>query len=207
MCHFCHFSCTLCSPHLQKEHEESLINLKKQLSSQTESGAVDESLKVQLAEALAEISSLKQQLISSQSSHKVVDAQLEALKKSQQASELAAASAAGPDVVKILAEKQEAFNERDRAVTKLTSQTQAWNVEREQLKKEMTDMKSAIAGKVTPGGGAESELKLEKLDSILKASIKTGDLRGAAVAEVGKVRLLHELPLAGVSFPLSQVFV
>ncbi len=168
--------------------------MKKQLSSQSESGTADDSLKAQLADALVEVSSLKQQLESSQSS-------LEALKKSQHASEMAVASAAGPDAVKILAEKQSVIDERDRAVTKLTSQTQAWNVEREQLKKEIADTKSSLesklaaAGKVTPGGGADSELasKLEKLDSILKASIKTGDLRGVAVAEVGRVRITFQL--------------
>ena len=200
-CHFYHLR-TYCSPYLQKEHEESLLNLKKQLSSQSESGAADDTLKVQLADALVEVSSLKQQLESSQSS-------LEALKKSQYASEMAVASAAGPDAIKILAEKQSVIDERDRAVTKLTSQTQAWNVEREQLKKEIADTKSSLesklaaAGKVTPGGGADSELasKLEKLDSILKASIKTGDLRGVAVAEVGRVRIIFQLKFL-LSYPL-----
>jgi hypothetical protein len=175
--------------------------LKKQLedaalasASQNATGPEMDSIKVKLTEALAEVSSLKSQLQSVQSSHQDVEAKLEAMKKSKADVEMAAAAAAGPDAVKALAEKQALCDERDRAVTKLSSQTQAWSVEREQLKKDLEEAKStfesklAAASKVTPvGADPELAAKLDKLDSILKASIKTGDLRGNAVAEVGKV--------------------
>lgn len=157
--------------------------------------SVNESQQAELAEALAELSALKAKLQSAQSSQQEVEAKLEAMKKSRDELEMNAAAAAGPDAVKALAEKQAILDERDRAVTNLASQTQAWNVEREQLKKEFEQTKSALelklaaASKVTPGNTLDSEMasKLEKLDSILKESIKTGDLRGSAVAEVGKV--------------------
>jgi hypothetical protein len=174
--------------------------LKKQLersssfSSQADASASD-SLKIELDQALAEVSALKTKLQSIQSLHQEVEAKLEGMKKAKDEIELNAASAAGPDAVKALAEKQALLDERDRAVTKLASQTQAWNVEREQLKKEFEQTKSVLesklaeASKITPGVVSDSEFasKLEKLDSILKSSIKTGDLRGAAVAEVGRV--------------------
>ncbi len=188
---------------MQKEHEESLLSLKKQLAdaalasaSQSTSGTEIESINIKLAEALAEVSSLKSQLQSVQSSHQEVESKLEALKKSKADVEMAAAAAAGPDAVKALAEKQALCDERDRAVAKLASQTQAWSVEREQLKKDLEQAKSAFesklaaASKATPvGADPELAAKLDKLDSILKASIKTGDLRGSAVAEVGKVSI------------------
>jgi hypothetical protein len=175
--------------------------LKKQLEQASGSGSaaaagpsVNESQKAELAEALAEISALKAKLQSAQSSQQEVEAKLEAMKKSKDEIEMNAAAAAGPDAVKALAEKQTILDERDRAVTNLASQTQAWNVEREQLKKEFEQTKSALelklaaASKVTPGNtDSETASKLEKLDSVLKESIKTGDLRGSAVAEVGKV--------------------
>ncbi len=162
--------------------------------SQSASGSEVESLRTKLTEALAEVSSLKSKLQAVESSHQDVEAKLEAMKKSMADAEMAAAAAAGPDAVKALAEKQALCDERDRAVAKLASQTQAWNVEREQLKKDIEQTKSAFESKlaaaspVTPTGtDPELAAKFDKLDSILKASIKTGDLRGSAVAEVGKV--------------------
>ena len=187
---------------LQKEHEESLLSLKKQLEdaslasvSRGQVGAESETVQLKLTEALAEVSCLKSKLESVQNAHQDIEVKLEAVKKSKADLEMAAASAAGPDAVKALAEKQAICDERDRAVAKLASQTQAWSVEREQLKKDLEQTKSdfelklAAASKATTTAGADAELaaRLDKLDSILKASIKTGDLRGNAVTEVGKV--------------------
>jgi hypothetical protein len=194
--------------------------LKKQLerassfSSQAETSASG-SVKIELDQALAEVSALKTKLQSVQSSHQEVEAKLVELKKSKDEMELNAASAAGPDAVKALAEKQALLDERDRAVTKLASQTQAWNVEREQLKKEFEQTKSVLesklaeASKITPGIVLDSEVasKLEKLDNILKSSIKTGDLRGGAVAEVGRVSTFsHASIFAAISSSVLSCF-
>jgi hypothetical protein len=113
---------------------------------------------------------------------------------------------------------QAGIEERDRAVAALAAQTQAWNAEKEQLKKKLQDMKAdfnakleAAAG-VPPGGPAHDALaaKLQSIDSVLKDSIRKGDLRGAAVDQVGKVRCrLASVPLSGptASAAVSCLFV
>ncbi len=200
------------------------MSLKKQLEHASSSGSMagsgaSDSVRTELDQSHAELSALKAKLQSVQTSHQELEATLEAMKKSKDEIEMNAAAAAGPDAVKALAEKQALLDERDRAITKLASQTQAWNVEREQLKKEFEQQKSVYESKlaalskdtphdsaVTPGGSAtNSELasKLEKLDSVLKASIKTGDLRGSAVAEVGRVSCALCLHVVVIAVPCS----
>jgi hypothetical protein len=136
------------------------------------------------------------------------------MKTSKDDLEMAAAASAGPDALKIFAEKQALVDERDRAVTNLASQTQAWHVEREQLKVQMQQLKSSFEAKlaeaqntkITPGAGDEAALAatIEKLNAVLKASIQTGDLRGAAVAEIGKVA--HHQPFAVLYSRLFLLF-
>jgi len=186
---------------LQKEHEESVAALKSQLEAERTrkaslSGPDDNaSLQAKLSQALAEVSSLQQQLKASESSLQSKKAQLDA------GAGPAAAAAAGDTPL-----TQAVIEERDRAVAALAAQTQAWNAEKEQLKKKLQDMKAdfnakleAAAG-VTPGGPAHDALvaKLQSIDSVLKDSIRKGDLRGAAVDQVGKVRCrLASVPLCG----------
>jgi hypothetical protein len=177
---------------LQREHEESVNALKMQLetSSKTQnssSSGQSEALQAQLAEALTEVKSLKEQLQSSKTASNALQAQHAAGSAKNVGSN---ASGPGDDVTQIAVE-------RDRAIANLASQSQAWNVEKEDLKKQLEKMKSDFNAKlaaaekspVTTGNPADAEVasKLQKLDAILKDSIKNGDLRGAAVDQVGKV--------------------
>jgi hypothetical protein len=191
----------------QKEHEESVKALKLQLETSSKpqdasSSAQSEALQAQLAQALAEVGSLKEQLQSSQTASNAMKAQ------QATAAPPVASNAASPggDVAQITVE-------RDRAIANLASQSQAWNVEKEDLKKQLEKMKSDFSAKLaaadktsgTPGGpaDAESASRLQKLDAILKESIKNGDLRGAAVDQVGKVKLLPRTISPAVVFSCS----
>lgn len=146
-------------------------------------------LQAQLAQVMAEVSSLQQQLKEAENSLRAKTAELDAGVKSAGA----AAGAAGDGAQST----QNVREERDRAVADLTSRTQAWNAEKEQLKNQLEHMKAdfnaklAAAAKVTPGNPADEALalKAQSLDSLLRECIKKGELRGAAVNEVGKVCL------------------
>lgn len=174
---------------LQKEHEESVAALKSQLEAERTRKASlsvpddSASLQAKLAQALAEVSSLQQQLKASESTLQSKKAELDA------GAGAAAAAAGDTPSTKAVA------GERDRAVAALAAQTQAWNAEKEQLKKQLQDMKADFnakleaAASVTPGGPEHDALaaKLQSIDSALKDSIRKGDLRGTAVEQVGKV--------------------
>ena len=195
----------------QKEHEESVKALKLQLetsskaqdSSSSVQNVQSEALQSQLAQALAEVGSLKEQLQASQAASNAMKA-----RDATESAKSVASNAAAPggDVAQITVE-------RDRAIANLASQSQAWNVEKEDLKKQLEKMKSDFSAKLTaaekpsstPGGpaDAESASKLQKLDAILKESIKNGDLRGAAVDQVGKVKLSPLVISLAVVFPRS----
>jgi predicted RNase H-like nuclease (RuvC/YqgF family) len=180
---------------LQKEHEESVAFLKQQVEVERKrraSVAVSDDiapLQAQLAQVMAEVSSLQQQLKEAENSLRAKTAELDAGVKSAGA----AAGAAGDSAQST----QNVREERDRAVADLTSRTQAWNAEKEQLKNQLEHMKAdfnaklAAAAKVTPGNPADEALalKAQSLDSLLRECIKKGELRGAAVNEVGKVCL------------------
>jgi DNA repair exonuclease SbcCD ATPase subunit len=195
----------------QKEHEESVKALKLQLetsskpqdASSSAQNAQSEALQAQLAQALAEVGSLKEQLQASQTASNAMKAQQATAAAPPVASN---AAAPGGDVAQITVE-------RDRAIANLASQSQAWNVEKEDLKKQLEKMKSDFSAKLaaadkpsgTPGGpaDAESASRLQKLDAILKESIKNGDLRGAAVDQVGKVKLSPRAISPAVVFSCS----
>jgi predicted RNase H-like nuclease (RuvC/YqgF family) len=178
---------------LQKEHEESVAALKQQVEverARRASVAVSDDiapLQAQLAQVMAEVSSLQQQLKEAENSLRAKTAELDAGVKSAGA----AAGAAGDSAQST----QNVREERDRAVADLTSRTQAWNAEKEQLKNQLENMKAgfnaklAAAANVTPGNPADEALalKAKSLDSLLRECIKKGELRGAAVNEVGKV--------------------
>ncbi len=194
----------------QKEHEESVKALKLQLetsskpqdASSSAQNVQSEALQAQLAQALAEVGSLKEQLQASQTASNAMKAQQ--------------AAAAPPDASNTTnpgGDVAQVTIERDRAIANLASQSQAWNVEKEDLKKQLEKMKSDFSAKLaaadkpsgTPGGPADAELasRLQKLDAILKESIKNGDLRGAAVDQVGKVKLSPRAISLAVVFSCS----
>jgi hypothetical protein len=173
---------------MQKEHEESVNALKLQLEQQSATRVApdDEALREQLSQARAEVRLLKEQLQSTELCLKT--------KKAEYDAESARSTAAAP-CRDVHGEIQASVEARDGALAELTSQTHAWNAEKEQLKQKLENMKSdfdskiAAAAKATPGGPADANMSsiLQKVDSALKTSIMKGELRGAAVAQVGKV--------------------
>ena len=174
---------------VQKEHEESVQALKMELERQSgsQNSVGGEALQAQLAQVLAEVSLLKQQLQQSESSFQKIKASHDA--------ECASKGAGIPSVPNASIATDSAVEERDRAVANLTAQAQAWNLEKDELKKRLEEMKAdfsvklAAASKVTPGGPAAANAgsTLQKVDAALRECIKKGELRGAAVEQVGKV--------------------
>ncbi len=179
---------------LQKEHEESVSALKQQVEAErtrraSVAGPSDAAaLQLQLTHVLAEVSALQQQLKERENSLKLKTAELEAGASQPGPAAAAAASDSAPSIAAVR-------DERDRAVAALAAQSQAWNAEKEELKRQLEDMKLSYTAKleavtkITPGNPGDEALaaKLEGMDSVLKDSIRKGDLRGAAVDLVGKV--------------------
>ena len=193
---------------MQKEHEESVKALKLQLEQQSSAlvSPGDEALREQLSQARAEVRLLKEQLQSTELHLKTKKADYDA------ESARGTATAPGRDVH---GEIQASVEARDRALAELTSQTQAWNAEKEQLKQKLENMKSdfnskiAAAAKATPGGAADANMSstLQKVDSALKTSIMKGELRGAAVAQVGKVSCSCALIVRSLELACSREII
>jgi hypothetical protein len=190
---------------VQKEHDETVKALKMQLELETSSqkSGGGEALQSQLSQALDEVRLLKQQLQQRENSFQAITARYDA--------ECASKGAGIPSDPNAGIATQSAMEERDRAVANLAAQAQAWNVEKEELKKRLEEMKSdfsakiAAASKVTPGGPAATDAgsTLQKVDAALRECIKKGELRGAAVEQVGKVTL--QLRLGSIFFECSQL--